>query len=309
MAWTPAFAGVTLLLLLALLTACGRLPQPFAGNPGVTARRLSQPPPARLVVEVPNGAQLPEPSARAFASAMAEALLDRELPAVVGNAAGRRRPEWRLQMSAELRDGRVLPLYTLQNPEGKTQGNTQGQPMDPASWARGAPETFRQAAADAAPAIAAMLADIRAAQEGSDPNSLVNRPARLFVPDVTGAPGDGNQSLARQMRRQLPQLGELVAETQDAADFIVAGQVRTSPGESGGTNVEIEWVVRDARGAECGRVSQLHEVPPHLLDGLWADVALVAAQEAASGVRAVITRWTGSRAPAAAEPGGNKATP
>jgi len=50
-------------------------------------------------------------------------------------------------------------------------------------------------------------------------------------------------------------------------------------------------------------------MPLHLLDGPWADVAVVAAQEAAGGVRDVILRWTGSRAPAAAGQDGNKATP
>jgi hypothetical protein len=297
------------LALLALLAGCGDLPQPFAGNPGATARRLSQPPPARLLVEVPDGALLPDAAARAFAAAMAQALLDRELPAVAASAAAPRTPEWRLLLSAELRDGRVLPLYTVQDPEGKPHGKTQGQPIEPAAWTQGAPATFRQAADDAAPAIVALLTGIHAAQENSDPNSLVNRPARLFVPDLSGAPGDGNQSLARQMRLQLPRLGEIVQQQAGGADFTVAGQVRTGPGETGGTNVEIEWVVRDARGAECGRVSQLHEVPLHMLDGLWADVAVVAVQEAAGGVRDVIVRWTGGHAPAAAGAPAGKATP
>jgi len=297
------------LALLALLAGCGRLPQPFAGNPGATALRLSQPPPARLVVEVPDGALLPDAAARAFASAMADAMLAQEVPAVPASAAGPRHPEWRLQMSAEVRDGRVLPLYTVQDPEGKPHGKAQGQPIDPASWAQGAPATFRQAAANAAPAIAALLTDIHTAQEHSDPNSLVNRPARVFVQDLTGAPGDGDQSLARQMRRELPRLGEVVQEAPSGADFIVAGQVRAGPSETGGTNVEIEWVVRDSQGAECGRVAQLHDMPLHLLDGPWADVAVVAAQEAAGGVRDVILRWTGSRAPTAAGQDGSKATP
>jgi hypothetical protein len=193
------------LALLVLLAGCGALPQPFAGNPGATALRLSQPPPARLVVEPPARPLLPDAQAGRFATVMAETLVARELPAVPAHAGETETPEWRLKTTAQFRNGHVVPMYTVQDPQGKTQGAAEGQPIDPAAWAQGTPATFQQAADDVAPAIVALLTGIHSAQLASDPNSLVNRPARVFVADLTGAPGDGNHSLALQMRRQLPQ--------------------------------------------------------------------------------------------------------
>ena len=57
------------------------------------------------------------------------------------------------------------------------------------------------------------------------------------------------------------------------------------------------WKVADAKGAEAGQVAQLNQVPRGTLAGLWADVALVVAQEAAGGVRDVIRNQTGVRRP------------
>ena len=55
-----------MLAVLALLAGCGDLPRPFAGNPGAMARRLSQPPPARLAVPVPTDALLAEAASAAL---------------------------------------------------------------------------------------------------------------------------------------------------------------------------------------------------------------------------------------------------
>ena len=54
--------------------------------------------------------------------------------------------------------------------------------------------------------------------------------------------------------------------------------------------VEITWVVARADGTELGKVSQLNEIPAGTLNGLWADVALVVAEQAAGGVAEVIRR-------------------
>ena len=61
--------------------------------------------------------------------------------------------------------------------------------------------------AAAAPNIASLLTRIEAARRQSDPNSLLNRPARVYLVRVSGAPGDGNDSLTVQMRQKLPGQG------------------------------------------------------------------------------------------------------
>jgi hypothetical protein len=56
-------------------------------------------------------------------------------------------------------------------------------------------------------------------------------------------------------------------------------------------------------GEDLGRVLQLNEVPAGSLNGLWGDVALVVAEEAAGGVRDVIAN-AGGLTPAPTAPAG-----
>jgi hypothetical protein len=164
----------------------------------------------------------------------------------------------------------------------------------PASaWAAGASQTLRDAAGTAAPNIADLLSRIEATRRANDPNSLVNRPVRVKVVEVTGAPGDGNRQLSRQMRDQLAQLGLQVQDSD--ADFTVIGQVVAVAAPGKLTRIEIQWVVNDPRGSERGKLVQLNEVQPGSLDRYWGDVAHVVAVEAASGVKDVVDLQTGRR--------------
>ncbi len=288
------FRGAALALAV-VLAGCGGLPQPFSGNPGATARRLAQPPPARLAVTTPTHAMLTDIGADTIAGALADALVAKEIPAV---AEAPRRGDWHVVLTADLHDGKVVPVFTVTDPAGKDQGESQGQPVDAGDWEKADPKMLRQVATDGAPGIVSLLSSIQAARLASDPNSLVNRPARVYLKAVTGAPGDGNEALARQIRLRLPQLGEVMQDTQDKADFTLEGDVATAPGAGGTTRVEIQWIVTDAAGVERGRIVQLNEVPQGTLDGLWGDVAYVVAQEAAGGVKDVILNQIGGRKPA-----------
>ena len=69
-----------------------------------------------------------------------------------------------------------------------------------------------QAAADGAPPVASLLTQIQAALQRADPNSLYNRPARVQVATVRGAPGDGNRALTQQMREHLEEVHRVVGE-------------------------------------------------------------------------------------------------
>ncbi len=286
------------LLLLFALAACGGLPRPFEGYPGANAARLAQPPPARLSVAPPTAAMLPDQAAAAFAEAMAEALSAQDVPAI---ATPPRKGDWRLQLTAQLGEGAqssdVIPLYTVFDGTGEQAGVQQGLPISAAIWSRGTQATLKTAAADAAPGIADLLSRIEAARRASDPQSLVNRPAKLVVPDVTGAPGDGNRQLARQMRLALAGQGMLVqdvAPKDGQTDFTVKGQVVAVPIAGAMTRIEIQWIVSNPSGDERGRIVQLNEVPAGSLDRLWGDVAVVVASEAAGGVKDVVARQSGA---------------
>jgi len=207
------------------------------------------------------------------------------------------RGDWRLVTSAELRGGQVVPVFTVQNPAGEGQGAAQGAAVASAAWAEGAEKTMRGVAESAAPKIASLLTRIEAARQQSDPNSLVNRPARVFFKGVHGAPGDGNTALARQLRTQLPGLGPVVQDTAAGADYVLEGQVSLEPMAGNMTQVEIEWRVDDAAGHDAGRVAQLNEVPAGSLSHYWGDVAAAVVREAAGGIRDVILNQSGARHP------------
>jgi hypothetical protein len=287
------------LSLLLLVTACGDLPRPFEGRPGALATRLSQPPPARLAV-IPTGqVLLGNTAATHYAAAVAEAMQEEALPATAEPV---RPGDWRLELSAALRGAQVIPAFRVRDPAGEERGMAEARPVPAAAWTEAAPETLRRAGREAAPTIAALLAGIEAARRDADPDSLVNRPVRIHLRPVTGAPGDGNRSLARHMREQLTQLGMVVQDRAEGADYAVAAEVTVADLPRNQQRVEIRWRVADARGAEAGQVAQLNQVPRGTLAGLWADVALVVAQEAAGGVKDVIGNQTNPRRATPATP-------
>ncbi len=277
------------------LAGCGDLPQPFLGHPGATAERLAQPPPSRLAVLPPAQSLLPDAGADVWAGAVADALRTEEVPATATDGT-HQRSDWSLVLSAEVRGAEVVPSYAVQNPSGEPQGVSEGAPVSTADWAGGDPAVLKAAAVQAAPGIASLLGRIEAARRQSDPNSLLNRPARIYFTGVTGAPGDGNSSLPLQMRAKLGAMGLVVQDAASGADFSLAGQVQTAPGAKGTMRIELQWIVSDSKGAERGRIVQLNEVPPGTLDRYWGDVAVAVADEAAGGVRDVVLNASGARA-------------
>jgi hypothetical protein len=275
-----------------LVAACGDLPRPFEGRPGALASRLSQPPPARLAV-VPTGqVLLADAAAGQYASAVAEAMQEEALPAVAEPV---RPGDWRLELSAALRGSQVVPGFRVRDPAGAERGLAEARPVPAATWSEASPDMLRRAGREAAPTIAGLLAGIEAARRDADPDSLVNRPVRIHLRPITGAPGDGNRALARHMREQLIQMGMSVQDKAEGADYAVGAEVSMADMPGNQQRVEIRWRVADARGAEAGQVAQLNQVPRGTLAGLWADVALVVAQEAAGGIKDVIGNQTNPR--------------
>ena len=286
------------LALLLGLTACGDLPEPFLGNPGATARRLAQPPTPRLVVPPPGNALLGDAASQTLAADLARALQAQEVPAF---AQAPQPADWRLVATADAHDGSVVPVFTVLDPKGANQGKADGMPVPAGAWADASPATLNAAAIEAAPKIARLLTSIETAREKADPNSLYNRPPKVMVAEVTGAPGDGDISLTRQLRTRLGVLGPMVQTTAKGADFTVQGQVRIVPLPRRQERVEIQWIIKDAQGRERGRVVQLNVIPAGTLDHYWGDVAVVVATEASGGINDLLKQQTG-REPMGGQP-------
>lgn len=288
--WIAAPRSIGRVLALAALiqlTGCGQLPEPFLGNPGAAALRLRQPPDPRLAVPPAATALLSDRAGAAFAADLAQALRHNEVPAYAIAPAP---TDWRLLVSAQDQGGQVIPSYTVLDPEGHPRGSVTGAPVATAAWAAADPATLRAAAAEGAPRLAHLLTGVETAIMRADPTSLYNRPARVLVAAVTGAPGDGDHALTLEMRRQLAVVGEQVVDKPAGADFVLRGQVKMKALPGGQQRVEIQWIVDTAKGKEGGRVTQLNDVPSGSLDRAWGDVAAAVAQQGAGGVREVILR-------------------
>jgi hypothetical protein len=131
----------------------------------------------------------------------------------------------------------------------------------------------------------------------SDPNSLDNRPPRVDFTGITGAPGDGNQSLAREIDRDLPGLGVILVQRKRQADYLLRGVVKKTTVDAKTQRVELTWIINTTDGKETGRVSQVHDIPTGSLDSFWGDVAVAAASQAALGIKEVIDNAIGKKKP------------
>ncbi len=278
-----------ILLIPVLLASCGTLPEPFYGNPGAEAAKLATPPPPMLVIPPPGQALLADDSAKLYASDLANAFVALDVPSVAGPAD---KSDWRLITTASLNGGSVIPSYVVLGPDGKNYGSQTGAPIAAADWSNGNPDALnRQAAADAL-SLCKLLAAANATVQQSNPQSLENRPARIFMGKVIGAPTDGDAALAADVARDLPGSNTVMVNDPARADFTVSGAVKTQPDGNHQLLVQLVWTVLDSNHRVIGDVTQLHDLNPADITPYWGDVAAAAAQEGAAGVQQVITNAT-----------------
>jgi hypothetical protein len=272
-----------------LLGACGTLPEPFYGDPGSAGAKLAVPPAPVLVIPSLSAAGLGEASGQVYAGDLAAALNVLDVPSIAGAV---KPAEWRLSAIASTSAGFVTPTYDVIGPDGRDYGEQTGTPVDAGAWAAGDAATLNHEATADALAIANKLAAINAQVQQSNPNSLENRPPRVFLGTISGAPGDGDNALMLAMRRDLPGSDTEMVSDPASADFTVTGHVKTQPDENKQILVELDWVVQDSSERKIGQVTQLHDLSPRDIEPYWGDVAAAAAAEAAAGVNEVITNAT-----------------
>jgi hypothetical protein len=154
-----------------------------------------------------------------------------------------------------------------------------------------------QVASQATPGLARLLLSVQAARASATPSAISAGPPRIRFLPVQGAPGDGAQSLASRMREFMSNLGFVVQDTAEGAQYGLTAQVRISPPASNAQVVDLQWIVTRRDGEELGRVVQINEVPAGRLNRFWGDVAYVASEQASAGVQTIIRNAVESQAP------------
>jgi len=111
----------------------------------------------------------------------------------------------------------------------------------------------------------------------------------VLVPEVTGAPGDGNTALPTAMRRQLQSRGVKLVDAKKPSAYTVRGTVELGEAEGGKQPITIRWLVLSPDGKPLkSAVVQRNKINEGSLDGSWGRVADIAAGEAAKAVAKIL---------------------
>ena len=256
-----------LLLILIALGSCQPLPHPFAeDHPPPFSSILSPPDSVGILVGPVVGA--PTESGTILAEDMAEALRSQDVPAStkVGN-----RKSYRLHASAESQAEagqrtHVTVNWQLYGADGHLIGNetASGEAAD-AQWRSGDKATADALVRNAAPALASRV-------EGDVPvEARVTDPV-LAIRGVTGAPGDGERSLTRNIGDALRHAGIALKDKPEAKEnFFLDAKVEIAAPANGKQNVKITWLLARADGSPVGQVKQVKVTlgvrPAHQAEG------------------------------------------
>jgi hypothetical protein len=107
---------------------------------------------------------------------------------------------------------------------------------------------------------------------------------------VAGAPGDGDQTLAAALSRQLEARGLKPATAFQANIYEVQGTVRVTQAAKGKETIVIVWVVLGPDGNQLGVTRQTKDIPKGSLDKVWGKAAEAAAGAAAQDIVKLIPR-------------------
>ena len=119
--------------------------------------------------------------------------------------------------------------------------------------------------------------------------------AVALVPPVSGAPGDGGQSLTAAMRKHLQNAGVKLVDSGGVSNtYTVKGSVEMGAAVDGQQPITIHWMVVDPSGKMMDKaVVQRNKVAEGSLDGPWGQIADVAAGEASKSIARLIGKPTG----------------
>ena len=155
-------------------------------------------------------------------------------------------------------------------------------PATPLAAASGAPAGG--ANLQSSPTLGTPVAAATPVSTGPTTGSIGREGITTMVPSVTGAPGDGGNSLTTALQNELRKNGVALGNTPGAQTYKVEGKVAVGQGKDGKQPISIDWNVVDPSGKKIGTVSQKNEIPQGSVDGAWGQTATAAAEAAAKGI-------------------------
>jgi len=219
-----------------------------------------------------------------LAGAVADALQKLDILATAGDVAGDRLS---LLGTARATGTSVAIDWRLIDSAGKAVGHaTSDAPVALEALNRGDQGAIKTLARASATTVAGLLQDYISVEAAAQDTR------RVFVQPVTGAPGDGTESLRLAMSSALTlaKLNVVPASGDTASALAVVGSVKLDPPKDGKQHIAINWSLLDAHGRQLGVVSQENNVRPGSLDGRWGEVANLVASAAAPGIVALISK-------------------
>ena len=272
-------------LVAVLASACGPLPRPFAPPPGAEANPLAEPEES-LIVRVEDVDGVATPLADLIARAVARGLAEHNIPAAARGRGTSRyvlRGQARRNLDQPSEPAIVLIEWQLVDGAGDVVGlHTQGVEGPWERWEYGDPRLIEAVGGESARVIAGLIGD-----EAERPRLPPTAPT-IGIGAIEGAPGDGNEALARAMRLALRSTQIRVVDDRESARAFLSGRVSVGPPADGRQPVEVDWIVTGADGRELARLTQSNTVPPGSLDGAWGRSAALVAAAAALDIERVM---------------------
>lgn len=106
----------------------------------------------------------------------------------------------------------------------------------------------------------------------------------FYVAKVSGAPGDGNDSLTGGMRLALGRRGFALFAKSDGKSFAISGKVTMTPVDAEREKISVVWTVSDPDNKKLGDIEQSNLIPKGSLAGEWGGVAKEITVAAAEGL-------------------------
>lgn len=194
----------------------------------------------------------------------------------------------------------MLIYWTLSDQDGDRVGEyIQGVRGARWQWEYGDPLIIRSVGNGAAKPLAAMIID---EQDNVLPVLLMG--AGILVEPISGAPGDGNQSLRRAIIAALGRADVSVTDDRRQASLKLMGSVNMARLDDGRDKVEIVWRMMRVDDFEIGRATQENILPAGTLNGAWGEEAEAIAIAAVDGIERILASGHKRPGPSITNPGG-----